>query len=149
MFTIREYQPSDKPCLIELFLLNTPAYFHPDEQADLDEYLETEIEHYFVFEDNGLIIASGGSNIEDGIGCLSWYVVHPAYHAKGAGSRLVSHNLQILTADPRVTRLVVRTSQLVYKFYTKFGYELKYTKANYWGEGFDLYHMEKSLSQSL
>ncbi len=143
MFTVRPYQISDKPRLIELFLLNTPAYFHPAEQADLDEFLDTELENYFVAEEDGVVIASGGSNVEDGIGCLSWYIVHPSFHGKGAGSMLVQQNLNVLTADPRVKRLTVRTSQLVYKFYTKFGYQLKHTEDDYWGKGFHLYEMEK------
>ncbi len=144
MLAIRPYQPADKARLIELFLLNTPAYFHPNEQQDLDEYLDTEIENYFVAEVDGNVIACGGSNIEDEAGWLSWYIVHPDYHGKGAGRLLVERNLEILVADARVKKLIVRTSQLVYQFYTKFGYELIFTEDNYWGEGFHLYHMEKA-----
>ena len=131
MFTIRPYQVIDKPHIIELFVLNTPAYFHPDEQQDLDEYLDTEIEHYFVVEEDGMIVASAGCNVEDNIGWLSWYIVHPAYQGKGAGSIIVRHSLELLTADTRVRRLIVRTSQLVFKFYTRFGYELVHTEDNF------------------
>ncbi len=142
-YRIRPYTVADRPRLIELFLLNTPAFFHPKEQQDLEEFLDTELEHYFVAEDGDSVIGSGGSNVEDGVGWLSWYIVHPGWHGKGVGSQLVTHNLALLTADERVLRLQVRTSQLVYKFYEKLGYRLTGTEDNYWGEGFHLYEMER------
>ncbi len=142
MPTTRPYHPADKPHIIALFLLNTPAFFHPQEQQDLEEFLDTEIENYYVAEEDGIIIASGGSNIEDSIGWLSWYIVHPDYQGKGAGTLLVHQNLGILTCNPYVKRLMVRTSQLVYQFYEKFGYRVTSTEDDFWGKGFHLYEME-------
>jgi ribosomal protein S18 acetylase RimI-like enzyme len=147
MFSIRPYQSSDKQHIIELFLLNTPAYFHPQEQQDLDEFLDTEIENYFVVEGDGAIIASGGSNVEGDIGWLSWYIVHPTYQGKGAGSMLVNENLKLLTAHPDVKRLAVRTSQMAYQFYLKFGYQVTDNQDNFWGDGFHLVEMVKKYSR--
>lgn len=140
---LRPYHSDDFEQLIQLFLLNTPQYFCPPEQQDLEEYLRTEIEHYSVIEEDGVIVASGGCNlIEDGIGCLSWYIVHPAYQGKGFGKQLAEHNLDILKSLPEVSRITVRTSQLVFPFYEKSGFKLISTTDNYWGEGMHLYEME-------
>jgi [ribosomal protein S18]-alanine N-acetyltransferase len=143
MFQVRNYQSADKDDVVRLFLLNTPAYFHPQEQADLEAFLDSEIENYMVVVDNGQLIASGGSNIEDGIGWLSWYIVHPEYQGRGAGRQLALQNIALLAADKRVGCFKVRTSQLVYPFYEKLGYVVITTEKDYWGQGFDLVEMER------
>lgn len=143
MFTLRPYHTNDFEQLIQLFLLNTPKYFCPLEQQDLEEYLRSEIEHYSVIDEDGKILASGGCNVsEDGVGCLSWYIVHPDFQGKGLGRQLADYNLDILKSSPAVSKIIVRTSQLVYPFYEKSGFQLISTTDNYWGEGMHLYLME-------
>lgn len=142
MLILRRYEKSDFSQVMQLFLLSTPAYFHPKERQDLEEYLQTEIEDYFVIEDAGTVVASGGCNVEEDIGWLSWYIVHPDYHGKGLGKRLAEHCLEILKADPFITGIAVDTSQLVYPFYEKLGFRLISTKDDHWGPGFHLYHMQ-------
>jgi ribosomal-protein-alanine N-acetyltransferase len=139
---IRSYRKEDRDAIIKLFILNTPQFFCPPEQADLEEYLEKEIEHYYVVEQEGQILACGGSNVKDSVGCLSWYIVHPDEQGKGLGRMLADKNLQILKADERVSKIIVRTSQLAYRFYEKAGFVLISTEDNYWGEGMHLYKME-------
>ena len=142
MSILREYQPNDYTQIINLFLLNTPEYFCPPEQQDLEYYLQNEIENFFVIEDNGAVVATGGSNIKESTGYLSWYIVHPRYQGMGFGKQLAEHNLQILKNNPSLTNIGVRTSQLVYPVYEKLGFVLIDTKDNYWGEGMHLYQME-------
>lgn len=139
---LRRYHNADLDSLIRLFLLNTPAYFCPEEQQDLEQYLQTEIEDYFVIVAEGAVVASGGCNIKGGIGYLSWYIIHPDFQGKGLGRQLAKHSLQILKDNPGVTDIEVRTSQLVYPFYEKLGFKLLFTKDDHWGEGMHLYHMK-------
>ncbi|RYD55563.1 MAG: GNAT family N-acetyltransferase [Sphingobacteriales bacterium] len=139
---LRRYTTSDFEQLIQLFLLNTPAYFHEQEQQDLEEYLHTEIEDYFVIEQEGPIVACGECNVEDNTGWLSWYIVHPAYHGKGLGRLLANHSIDVLKANVRVKAIVVRTSQFVYPFYEKLGFKLTRTQDDYWAPGYHLFHME-------
>ena len=145
MQTLRPYHPADYDAIIELFLLNTPEYFCPPEQADLEKFLKEEVEAHFVTEDNGMVIACGGHVIKDNAGWLAWYIVHPAWHGKGVGAQLVNNSLQIIRATPGLNRIVVRTSQLVYRFYEKAGFKLISTQDNYWGDGMHLYHMEQGI----
>jgi ribosomal-protein-alanine N-acetyltransferase len=142
MSILRLYHQEDYSQIIDLFLLNTPQFFCPPEQRDLEEYLKTEVEHYSVIEEGGNILACGGCNIEAPIGWLSWYIVHPEHHGRGLGKQIAEHNLQILKNHPDVAAIKVRTSQLVYPFYEKLGFVLISTTDNYWGEGMHLYEMD-------
>jgi ribosomal protein S18 acetylase RimI-like enzyme len=45
-----------------------------------------------------------------------------------------------------VKKLVVRTSQLAYKFFERLGYHLIRTEKDYWGKGLDLYLMEQVIN---
>lgn len=139
---IRAYQASDFDQVIRLFLLNTPQYFCPPEQQDLESFLKDELEYYYVAAEGTDILACGGCNVEGQTGWLSWYMVHPSHHGRGLGRMLAEHNLKILERNEQVTGIQVRTSQLVYPFYEKLGFELYETKDDYWGKGMHLYKMK-------
>ncbi len=59
---IREYSHNDKQKVIELLRQNTLDYFDSTEESDLENYLENEVEDFFVFEENSKIIGAGGIN---------------------------------------------------------------------------------------
>lgn len=140
---LRPYAPTDYDRIMQLFLLNTPTYFHPREQADLEYFLtlEMETDPYYVLEHEGEVLASGGYYFENNKAGLSWFIVHPAHHGRGLGSQLVNHHLAILKKS-NVEKIIVDTSQLVYPFYERFGFVLISTKDDHWGPGMHLYSME-------
>lgn len=142
MAIIRSYTTADYDAIIELFLLNTPAFFCEEEEQDLERFLDEEIENFFVAEEDGIIVACGGSNIKGRTGFLSWYIVHPDHQGKGLGKILALHNLTILQANKDLDNIEVRTSQLVYPFYEKLGFKLISTQDHYWGHNMHLYHMK-------
>lgn len=141
---IRIYKPNDLQAIREIFRLNTPVYFSPDEEEDLVYYLQHEIEQYFVVEIDGKVVGSGGINFSDDetTGKLSWDLLHPDYQKQGLGSQLVEYRLEILDEYPHLEKIMIRTSQLAYKFYEKHGFKVSETQKDYWGEGLDLYVME-------
>jgi ribosomal protein S18 acetylase RimI-like enzyme len=47
-----------------------------------------------------------------------------------------------LKTFPSVQTIMVRTTQLVYRFYEKAGFKLVEQQKDYWAEGLDLYRME-------
>ena len=144
VITIREYQTKDKNEVINLIRLNTPEYFAVDEEEDLNKYLETERELYYVLLYDQKIVGCGGINFADNsnIGKISWDIFHPDYQRKSLGTKLLKHRIGILNSIEGIQKITVRTSQVAYKFYEKQGFELIEIKKDYWAEGFDMYNME-------
>lgn len=143
--TIRKYNQEDKEILISLLRLNTPAFFAPEEEEDYVQYLENELEDYFVFVLNNEVVGAGGINygFENGKAVrISWDMVHPQRHGNGIGSKLTKHRISKIKEDPKVKTIIVRTTQLVYKFYEKMGFVLDKREANFWAKGIDLYQMK-------
>jgi [ribosomal protein S18]-alanine N-acetyltransferase len=147
---IRPYHPSDRSALLEIFQLNTPRWFHPDEQKDLEHYLDEYSATYFVAEVNGKIIGAGGYHIaENKTGRISWYMFHPGFQGKGFGRKQVEHSLAILKQHLSPEKIEVWTSQLQHEFYGKFGFVTIETKDDFWGPGMHLYRMEMSANSTM
>ena len=148
--TILPYSTSHTECIIYLLRLNTPKYFAPEEEADLKDYLDNHIDHYYIVEDDGKIIGCGGFNLtEDKTeAMISWDIIHTDYHCMGVGSALTKFRIDKIMQIKGVNKISVRTSQLVYKFYEKFGFGLKEAIKDYWANGFDMYRMERDISKA-
>jgi len=141
---IRPFETSDSPRILELLRLNTPEYFSPSEESDLVYYLNNEIEHYFVLLVEDEIRGCGGFNLSDDheTAKISWDIFHPESQGKGLGTALTNYRIERIKEIESVKKISVRTSQLVYPFYAKFGLELKEVVTDYWAPGFDLYRLE-------
>lgn len=141
---IRKHQESDRPAIMKLMQLNTPEYFSPNEEKDLVYYLDEHAGNYFVAEEDGIILGCAGFNIsQDGRnGGLSWDFVHPSAQGKGIGSALTLYRLEEIRKIETVQVFSVRTSQMAYRFYEKFGLVVKEIVKDYWDVGYDLYNME-------
>lgn len=141
---IRTYNASDKERIIELLDQNTPEYFDPSEKDHLVNYLAFEIEDYFVFELDGKVVGCGGVNFgfDNGRAArISWDIVSKEHHGHGIGRRLVQHRIEHIKTKPEVKKIVVRTTQLVYKFYEKQGFEMEMEKKNFWAKDLHLYQL--------
>jgi len=141
---IREYTVSDKPRLVELLKLNTPKFFSPNEEKDLLYYLDNEADNYFVLVVEDKVVGCGGFNLtEDGkTAKISWDIFDPNCQGKGLGSALTQFRIEKIKENKEIKTLSVRTSQLVYPFYEKFGLKLREVVKDYWDEGFDLYQLD-------
>lgn len=144
---IRTFQSSDAPRVLELLRLNTPEYFSESEENDLVYYLENEIEHYFVLLVDDVILGCGGFNLSEDqqAGKISWDIFHPQSQGKGLGTALTNYRIERMKEIESIKKISVRTSQLVYPFYAKFGLELKEVVEDYWAAGFDLYRLEAAI----
>ena len=142
--SIRKYLPADKDAVLALFRMNVPRYFAPAEEEDLRYYLDHHAENYFLLEQAGTLLGSGGFNVDDdfSVGKISWDIFHPEQQGKGLGTFLTKYRIEVLQAHPTVKTISVRTSQLAFGFYEKRGFVLQKMVKDYWAEGFDLYQME-------
>ncbi len=140
---IRVYSNKDKAGVIGLLRKNTPEYFDFSEETDLENYLENELEEYFVYEHKNKIIGAGGINyfINQRLARISWDMIDPNDQGKGVGRKLVLHRINLLNQNPQIEFIVVRTSQLVYKFYEKMGFEIEKIEKDFWAKNYDLYQM--------
>lgn len=118
---IREYLPTDKEAVMNLIKLNTPDYFAEKEAADLNKYLDKEIELYYVLLVDGTVIGSGGINFAENktIGKISWDIIHPDFQGKSLGTKLLKYRIEVLKTIPGIQKITVRTLQVAYKFYEK------------------------------
>lgn len=144
---IRKYSNSDRLKIIELLRKNTPEYFDPSEEKDFVNYLENEVEDYFVYEINSEIIGAGGINyfMEQKLARISWDVIAPNLQGKGIGKKLIQYRINHIREKDNVELIVVRTTQLVSKFYEKMGFELEKIEKDFWAKGFDLYQMKMNI----
>ena len=142
--SIRDYKLADKQDVINLIRLNTPEFFAPDEEADLINYLEKERELYYVLLFGEKIVGCGGINFSDShtTGKISWDLFHPEFKGKSLGSKLLKFRIDKLNSMESIQNIIVRTSQVAYKFYEKQGFELLEIKKDYWADGFDMYFMK-------
>ena len=140
---IRTYSHQDKPQIIELVKQNTPKYFHPSEEKDLEHYLDHDLEDYFVFEEDSEIIGCGGINYfpDQKLARLSWDIIAPKSQGKGIGKALTQYRIKHLIEHPEIDIISVRTTQLAFRFYEKMGFELETIATDFWAENFDLYQM--------
>ncbi|MEB8330785.1 GNAT family N-acetyltransferase [Flavobacteriaceae bacterium KMM 6897] len=143
---IRPFKPDDKESLLRIFRLNVPEFFDKKEIKDFAEYLNQNTETYLTVEVDNTIVGGTGYyvNEDDNSGRISWIFFDPSYAGKGLGKQSVEHCMKIFREDKRVKKLIVTTSQLAYKFFEKFDYSINRIEKNYWGEGLDLYEMEKA-----
>ena len=141
---IRPYEKSDNAAVINLFRLNTPIYFSTEEEDDLIYFLENERELYYVVEINKEIVGCGGYNFskDKSTGIICWDIVHPNFQGKSIGQSLLIYRITQIKNVPNIRKITVRTSQLVYRFYEKQGFELVEIVQDYWSKGFHLYRME-------
>lgn len=141
--TIRNFLPEDKDALIHLFRLNTPEFFSPEEESEFLHFIDSPVEHYYVVEIDNHVVGCGGFAFDDPhTGVICWDMIHPDYHGQGIGKSLLEYRIDEIRKFQDINSIIVRTSQLVYRFYEKSGFEVKQIVKDYWAKGFDLYRME-------
>ena len=140
---IRPYKPDDKESLLRIFRLNVPEFFDKNEINDFVEYLEQKAETYLTTEVDNTIVGGTGYYENDKSGRITWIFFDPSYSGQGLGKQSVEHCLKIFSKDNRIEKLIVTTSQLAYKFFEKFDYNINRIEKDYWGRGLDLYEMVK------
>lgn len=139
-----KYSKSDKEEVIKLLRHNTPEYFDASEETEFIEYLDNEIEDYFVVKDDSNIIGCGGINYfpNEKSARISWDMIHPDFQGKGIGKLLCEHRINLIKVNTEIKLIIVRTTQLVSKFYAKMGFDLEKVEKNFGAKGFDLHQME-------
>lgn len=139
---IRQYQANDWPEVARIFLKNVPQFFAEHELADLQKYLQTHHQFYFVFDRGGVIQGAGGYHFpEKNSARISWDFIDPVHQGQGIGRQLVEHSLHQIYNRTDIKMIEVWTSQKACNFYGKFGFRTQRVEPNYWTQGLHLYYM--------
>lgn len=140
---IRSYTAADKADVIRIFQLNTPTYFAVEEQSDLEGFLEAHADNYWLIEQGGQLAGCGGITFSEDKreGRIAWDFFSPNFQGQGLGKQLTLYRLEQIEQVKTVDTIIVRTSQLAYRFYAKFGFITQEIKKDYWAPGLDLYAM--------
>lgn len=140
---IRAFRNKDRNELLDILKLNVPSYFAEEEIDDYKNFLVESVQKYFIAEVDKKIVGAGGINFqkENRMARISWDFVSPEYQNKGIGSKLLQHRLDLLDSMETIETIMVRTSQMAYKFYEKNGFILKEIHKDYWAEGYDMYKL--------
>ncbi len=141
---IRKYQVTDLTEVIKVFRQNTPTYFAEEEQTDLEQFLQRNGDNYWLIEQEGVIAGCGGIVFSEDqeVGRIAWDFFSPHFQGKGLGRQLTEFRLAEIRKKNSVRSIIVRTSQLAYSFYAKFGFEVDKIEKDYWAPGLDLYDMQ-------
>ncbi|MEX1189604.1 MAG: GNAT family N-acetyltransferase [Bacteroidia bacterium] len=144
---IRPYKTSDKGFLIEIFKKNIPEFFAPEELSEFIEFLEVHHKDYLTIEVENRVVGGLGHEhrVSDASGRINWVFIHPQYKGLGFGKDACLHCMTLLTSNPSIEKLLVRTSQHAAGFFKSLGYEVMSIEKDYWAEGFDLYLMKKGI----
>lgn len=143
---IEPFKPAFFEELLYLIDLNIPLYFAPEEKDDFRNYLENEVEDYYILLVDNKLVGCGGINYDDkNTAVITWDMLHPEYQGQGFGTKLLLFKLDKIKEKTNIERVIVRTSQMAHTFYEKQGFKLLETKKDYWAPGFDLYWMEKKI----
>lgn len=146
---IKAYNPIYKDDVLAIFKLNTPHYFAEEEEDDFKNYLNKELEDYFIIEKEGKIVGCGGLNYgstDRTVAGLSWGMIHPDFHGQGLGTILAQHRITFVQEHHSEVAIIrVRTSQHTYRFYEKMGFTLEEVTRGYWAKDLDLYDMKMDI----
>ena len=140
---IEPYEPQYFENCIEIIQSNTPKYIDPCEHLDYKNYLLRNDKTYFVLFNDFNLVACGGYGIDKSqikVG-LSWGLVHKKHHNKGYGSKLLKYRLNHIKNNFPYTEIHLNTSQHTYRFFEKFGFNVKRISKNGYGAGLDRYDM--------
>jgi len=150
MVVIRTAQIEDFKFLSKIFALNVPKYFEKKELDDFKKYFIKNFNTYSILILNSEIIGGAGYVMENELtGRITWLFIHPDFHRKGFGKKIVAYCMNKLRDVKSIEKIEVNTSNLAFNFFKNLEFELEYVKKNHWAQGIDLYFMSRKISYKL
>lgn len=140
---VKPYTTEYQSQCLAIFDSNVGVYFDPSERIDFVAYLEdaNAVQHYFVFEQQGTVVACGGYFANQNTGSLAWGMVHRLYHRRGFGAEITDFRMAQIKRISSIDRIKIETSQLTQGFYAKRGFEVTDIVENGYGQGIDCVSM--------
>ncbi len=131
---------------LDLFDLNCPSYFAPNERNDYVSFLRSHPGCYKLGLSQGKLVAAFGVDIEDQFGRarITWIMVCPNSKGRGVGAKMMHYAKKILEGK-NVDVIDIAASHLSEPFFSKFGAIRVGFQSDGWGKGIHRVDMELHL----
>ena len=146
--TFRPFVDADQARCLEIFQSNVPKYFDPEERDEYIQFLSDNPDNYLVMELEGEIIGCGGYFLKDkteGLGGISWGMVHSDQHGGGFGKTLLMRRLSGLEEMPEIKAIHIDTSQHTAPFFEKYGFSIIKITKGFYGPEIDKVELRKTV----
>lgn len=148
----RDYQVADLEACLAVFDSNMPKYFAASEREEYLEFLNDpdDRQQYLVLEQDKKIVGCGGYYVATNAnwGGLSFGMVTRDLHGTGLGKKLLLTRLKRLAEFQEVQEIILDTSQYIFRFFQKLGFEVLQITPNGYGNRMDRYDMRLFLNVS-
>ncbi len=138
----RPFQESDRRACLELFDLNCPAFFAPNERSDYEQFLTDAAGRYELCLEGDHVVGGYGLYADSpGRLALRWIMLSPQAQGRGLGSAMMTRVVEALRESGGAT-LRISASHKSAPFFAKFGAEERATIPDGWGPGMHRVEME-------
>lgn len=144
------YKPDYKEDILRLFHSNCPKYFDPIDRKELLYFLDHDAdENYLVVFEGTTIIGCGGHYTKDNKHGIAWvfferYVIGQKKLFQYADA-FYKEIEKAMLAEKKYYTVEIHTSQLMERFFNRYGFTTIQIEANGFGQGLDAYTMRKPL----
>src|SRR5262245_2745092 len=131
----RRYRADDRETCLQLFDLNCPVSFAPNERSDYERFLDDAVEKYELCLIDREVVGGYGL-YPDGPGRMAvrWIIVSPKTQGLGIGSAMMTRIIGTLRQTGGVT-LHIAASHKSAPFFAKFGAVERRRIPDGWGPG--------------
>ena len=144
----RPFEENDRRACLELFDLNCPVFFAPNERSDYEEFLNEAAERYELCLENDRVVGGYGLYPDTpGRLALRWIMLSPHSQGRGLGSAMMARVVAALRESDGAT-LRISASHKSAPFFAKFGAEERARIPDGWGPGMHRVEMELALTSA-
>lgn len=146
----RRYATQDRDACLLLFDSNTPEYFLPQERVQFEAWLDSNPEHYFVLEHDGLIVACGGFALPPSgstMASLTWGMVGRQWRRQGLGRFLLMFRMREMSKSGAEIQMVnLETTPQAAPFFASQGFQTARVIKDGYAPGLDKLQMVRKMA---
>jgi GNAT superfamily N-acetyltransferase len=140
----RPFQKNDRQACLEMFDLNCPTFFAPNERTDYERFLDDACDRYELCLVDGRVVGGYGVYPDSpGRLALRWIMLSPKAQGRGIGSAMMARVVAALRQAGGAT-LRISASHKSAPFFARFGAQERTRIPDGWGPGMHRVEMELS-----
>ena len=149
--SFQSYNAKFKEDILQLFYSNCPKYFDPIDEKELIDFLDNYAdENYLVVLEGEKVIGCGGHYTKDRKHGIAWVF----FERYVIGQKKLFHYADVfykeierrMTAEGHFYDVEIHTTQLLERFFNRYGFNTVEIKKDGFGEGLHAYTMKKILN---